>query len=245
MGSDSGCTDKVLHASFPAASPYVTAVGATQLEQGFSDLKTPPKACASQGANFTCASAGTEVSVSFQQAGFTSGGGFSTYTPMPAYQKTAVEGYLKEEASKLPPASYFNRSKRGYPDVAAMGSNFLVYMKPQGGFSLVGGTSASSPTFAGVAAYLNDVSYKAKGKPLGFLNPLLYQMHAEAPAAFTDVTSGDNRCTEGGCLPQCKGYEAAKGWDPVSGLGTPAADQMIAYVKKLVEAKTTTGSVIV
>merc|ERR1711865_333335 len=244
MGSDSGCTDKVLHASFPAASPYVTAVGATQLEQGFSDLKTPPKACASQGAGHKCASAGTEVSVSSQQAGFTSGGGFSTYTPMPAYQKTVVEGYLKEEASKLPPASYFNRSKRAYPDVAAMGSNFLVYMESRGGWSLVGGTSASSPTFAGVAAYLNDLSYKKKGKPLGFLNPLLYKMHQESPEAFTDVTVGDNKCTENGCFSSCKGYMAAKGWDPVTGLGTPVASTMLAYVEKLLTKNTSRVTVV-
>merc|ERR1712217_679615 len=122
------------------------------------------------------------------------------------------------------------------------GNNFLIYMSSMGGWSLVGGTSASSPTFAGVAAYLNDLSYKKTGKPLGFLNPLLYQMHSAVPDAFTDVTIGDNKCTEDGCFASCKGYEAATGWDPVSGLGTPVADKMIAYVKAQLDAK---GSIVV
>jgi tripeptidyl-peptidase-1 len=237
--SDGACTDKVLHASFPASSPYVTAVGATMLQDPQFELQKPPSACSSLGAGYKCASGGTEVSVSAQKAGFTSGGGFSTYTEMPAYQKTAVDEYLSTQASKLPPSSYFNSKNRAYPDVSAMGNNFLIYMASEGGWQPVGGTSASSPTFAGVSAYLNDLSYKVKGKPLGCLNPLLYQMHQASPEAFTDVTIGDNKCTEDGCFASCKGYMAARGWDPVSGLGTPVADKMIAYVSKLLNRNST------
>lgn len=209
-------------------------------------LKSPPPACSAMGAGYACASGGIEVAVSVQQAGFTSGGGFSTYTAMPKYQKAAVAAYLKEE-TKLPPASYFNRSNRGFPDVSAMGNNFLIYMQSEGGWSPVGGTSASTPTFAGISSYLNDLSYKKSGKPLGFLNPLLYQMHAEVPDAFTDVTEGNNICTEDGCSPGCKGYQAAKGWDPVTGLGTPVAEKMITYVSKLLDEslRTTSSDVVV
>merc|ERR1712070_258799 len=113
----------------------------------------------------------------------------------------------------------------------------MGYMQQMGGWTGVGGTSASTPTVAGVSAYLNDLSYSKKGKPLGFLNPLLYKMHAEVPEAFTDVTVGDNKCTEDGCFPSCKGYKATKGWDPVTGLGTPVADKMLAYVEKLLDSK--------
>jgi tripeptidyl-peptidase-1 len=234
--SDGTCTDKKLHASFPGSSPYVTAVGATMLSNPEFKLKNPPAACSAQGAGFECASGGTEVAVSVNEAGFTSGGGFSTYAPMPAYQKKAVAEYLSSGV-KLPPSTYYNNTHRGYPDIAAMGNNFLIYMQTFGGWSGVGGTSASTPTVAGIAAYLNDLSYTKKGKPLGFLNPLLYQMHAEAPEAFTDVTVGDNKCTEDGCFPTCKGYLATKGWDPVTGLGTPVADKMLAYVQKLLDSK--------
>jgi len=120
----------------------------------------------------------------------------------------------------------------------------LIYMQSVGGWSPVGGTSAATPTIAGVAAYLNDLSYRKSGKPLGFLNPLFYQMYAEAPEAFTDVTIGDNRCTEDGCFSTCKGYKAAKGWDPVTGLGTPVADKMLAYVEKLFEKRASSVVVV-
>merc|ERR1712232_527463 len=155
-----------LQASFPASSPYVTAVGATMLQDPEYDLQNPPPACSSQGAQYSCASGGTEVAVSSKQAGFTSGGGFSTYSPMPAYQKPAVDTCLTKMASHLPPTTYFSRNNRAYPDVSAMGDNFLIYMAAEGGWSLVGGTSAAAPTFAGVSAYLNSLSYKKKGKPL-------------------------------------------------------------------------------
>merc|ERR1712216_565635 len=148
------------------------------------------------------------------------------------FQKKVVDTYLTSMADKLPPKSYFNAANRAFPDVSANGNNFLIN---EGGWSLVGGTSASTPTIAGIAARLNDLSYKKTGKPLGFLTQLLYQMYDEAPEAFTDVTAGSNKCTELGCLPSCKGYEASKGWDPVTGLGTPVADKMMAYVEKLLD----------
>merc|ERR1719387_2206778 len=170
--SDPMCSDQKLHSSFPAASPFVTAVGATMLSNPVFSLKNPPPVCTS--GQFQCASGGTEVAVSVNAAGFTSGGGFSTYAPMPSYQKTVVDGYLKSGV-KLPPQSYYNNTHRAYPDIAAMGNNFLIYMQQFGGWTGVGGTSASTPTVAGIAAYLNDLSYSKKGKPLGFLNPLLYQ----------------------------------------------------------------------
>eukprot|EP00966_Prymnesium_polylepis_P301467 6965172-Prymnesium_polylepis.3 len=55
---------------------------------------------------------------------------------------------------------------------------------------------------------------------------LLYKMHASQPSTFTDVTKGDNKCTESGCFASCKGYEATKGWDPVTGLGTPKYNEV-------------------
>merc|ERR1740139_855233 len=109
----------------------------------------------------------------------------------------------------------------------------MIYMSAYGNWSVDGGTSAATPTIAGLVSYLNDLSYRRSGKPLGFLNPLLYQMHAEAPATFTDVTSGDNICTEQGCFASCKGYQTAKGWDPVTGLGTPLVDGMLNYLETL------------
>ncbi|KIK67673.1 hypothetical protein GYMLUDRAFT_787891 [Collybiopsis luxurians FD-317 M1] len=104
----------------------------------------------------------------------------------------------------------FNRSGRAYPDVSAQGLNFRVFIG--GGPFLISGTSASSPTFAGIVALLNDVRLANDLPPLGFLNPLLYKKGIEA---LNDVTIGNN--------PGCgtNGFNATKGWDPVTGLGTP------------------------
>merc|ERR1711865_933940 len=148
-----------------------------------------------------------------------------------------VNEYLAKYSSALPPASYFNASNRAFPDVSANGHNYLVNIGPGTAWQPVGGTSASTPTFAGITSHLNDLSYKKTGEPLGFLNPLLYQMHAAAPKAFTDITAGDNKCTESGCFASCKGYKATAGWDAVTGLGTPVADKMLSYVEKLLNER--------
>jgi tripeptidyl-peptidase-1 len=70
------------------------------------------------------------------------------------------------------------------------------------------------------------------GKPLGFVNPLLYQMWGDQPSAFIDITSGDNACTEQGCncAPGAGGFTAAAGWDPVTGLGSPNFNVMQSYI---------------
>jgi tripeptidyl-peptidase-1 len=65
-------------------------------------------------------------------------------------------------------AGVFNRSGRGYPDVATQGWKFEVYAG--GKLGTVGGTSASSPTFASIVAIVND-RLGALGRPsLGYLN---------------------------------------------------------------------------
>jgi tripeptidyl-peptidase-1 len=55
-------------------------------------------------------------------------------------------------------------------------------------------------------------------------------MAQEHPAAFTDITVGDNICTENGCSPSCTGFLATRGWDPVTGLGTPVYPEIMKYV---------------
>jgi len=134
-------------------------------------------------------------------------------------------------SSVAPPPNKFNNSlQRGYPDVSAVGDRILII--ESGGIQVTAGTSASTPIFAGIVSLLNDYRLGMNLPPLGFLNPLLYQMAAAQPNTFNDVTEGDNKCTSGSC---CKyGFEAGIGWDAVSGLGTPNFDNMLAYVKTLV-----------
>ena len=98
---------------------------------------------------------------------------------------------------------------------------------------LSGGTSQSSPIFAGVVALLNVQYKKLTGNTLGFINPLLYQMWEFNPSAFNDVVSGANICTEEGCAKTCKGFMAASGWDPVTGLGTPNYPSMLEYIEQV------------
>ena len=57
----------------------------------------------------------------------------------------------------------------------------------------------------GLVGLLNSESLAKNGKPLGFLNPLLYTMAKAKPATFIDVTTGSNACTEDGCASSCEG----------------------------------------
>ncbi|KAI0695326.1 subtilisin-like protein [Cerioporus squamosus] len=143
-----------------------------------------------------------EVAVSF------SGGGFSNYFAQPSYQSTAVSTFLTKLGTTN--KGKFNTTGRAYPDVAAQGEGFQVVIG--GRVSSVAGTSASSPTFAGVISLLNDFRLSQNKTSLGFLNPLIYSTGA---AGFNDITSGSN--------PGCgtNGFTAGTGWDPVTGLGTP------------------------
>ena len=151
----------------------------------------------------------------------------------PTYQTTAVSHYLSSGGVPLPPASYYNATGRGYPDIASLGTLIAIYESDAGGIELIGGTSASSPTIAGLMTLLNQLAMKKDNKPLGFLNPLLYQMYAECSTCFRDITVGDNKCTESGCTASCQGYTCAVGWDPVTGLGVPNVSNMLTYVSTM------------
>ncbi|KAI5119608.1 hypothetical protein M0805_005778 [Coniferiporia weirii] len=144
-----------------------------------------------------------EVAVPF------SGGGFSNFFPRPSYQDTVVEAYL----NALPNGTYaglFNPNGRAIPDVSALADNFKIFL--EGEAILIGGTSASSPTFAGFVSLLNDVRLSNGLPSLGFLNPFIY---SKGQTGFNDITVGNN--------PGCgtEGFNATKGWDPITGFGTP------------------------
>jgi tripeptidyl-peptidase-1 len=110
---------------------------------------------------------------------------------------------------KLPNATYWDNTGRGLPDVSAVGVDFDVVIA--GVTQGVSGTSASTPTVAGIIGLINDKRMSAGQAALGFLNPFLYQN----PGAFRDILLGYN---DGGDILQPAFY-AAKGWDPVTGLG--------------------------
>ncbi|KAH9913299.1 peptidase S8/S53 domain-containing protein [Fomitopsis serialis] len=139
-----------------------------------------------------------------------SGGGFSSVFARPAYQASAVAGYLDYLGDAN--AGLYNASGRAFPDVAAYSVNFdVVYGGAEGP---INGTSCAGPTFANVISLLNDELIAAGRPVLGFLNPWLYSM---AKSALTDVTVGNNYA----CSNFTTGFNATVGWDAVTGLGTP------------------------
>ena len=101
-------------------------------------------------------------------------------------------------------------------------------------WNLFDGTSASAPVWAGLVTLLNGERLAAGKSRLGFLPPMLYAFGATSPDGFTDITDGDNSCTRGDGRADadcCKfGFAAARGWDPVTGLGTPRYEALKAYV---------------
>ncbi|KAF3901965.1 Aorsin [Orbilia brochopaga] len=159
-------------------------------------------------------SVGGTFGVSPEKAVGFSSGGFSNYFPRPTYQDEAVGAFLAAKGDAQQFAQYFNATGRGFPDVAAQGQQFHVYVS---GFDqLVSGTSASSPAFAAVIALWNSIRVKDGKRPLGFLNPLIY---STGKNVFTDIVAGTSR----GCTGTITGagWKAVAGWDPVTGLGTP------------------------
>ena len=136
-----------------------------------------------------------------------SGGGLSAYEKIPAYQ----DGFNKH-------------TKRGIPDVAMVAdpnTGVNVYdsfgYSGQKGFFILGGTSVSAPMFAGVLALANQ------GRKNKLKNADI-ELYALAKAHYTqyfhDITSGNN----GTCGATCN---ASKGYDYVTGLGSPIANKLI------------------
>ena len=157
-----GFFKKKYHPDFPAANPYITAVGGTDF------LKA--------------GEIGEETSWS------ESGGGFSDQFDIPDWQADAVAGY--KSSANLPTASLYSDTGRGYPDIAALGGQVNTYCvaTSSSSFQGVAGTSASCPVASGIFAKLNGIRLSAGKAPLGWLNPFIYQNGD----AFNDVTTGNN-----------------------------------------------------
>lgn len=187
-----------LYPSWPASSPWVTSVGATR---------------------FIGQKVGNEQMASDQ---FGSGGGFSTMfnRSLASWQESVVTAYLAD-APGLPPNGSFPPGGRATPDVSALGEGYMTIIG--GRAQPIGGTSASTPFFAGLVSLLNEARQQKDGKPMGFLNPWLYQH----PEAFTDITKGSNKIGRGEFKLKY-GFNCTKGWDPVTGLGTPIFSKMLA-----------------
>lgn len=192
-------TSYIKSVSSPASDPLVTAVGGTQLH---ADLKTGKYH--------------DEIAWNETNFGAGTGGGYSTIYKRPAYQG----GVVKNKG-------------RGVPDVAydaAIDYGVLVNVSVipggrQGGYwHIFGGTSASSPQWAGLIALADQLG----GHRVGFINDTLYKIGRTPLYQVTlhDITQGDNSFTfadANGNPVTIEGYNATKGWDATTGWGSPIA----------------------
>ena len=181
-------------------------------------------------------SVGATTHTAPEKAVYFSSGGFSDLWARPKWQEEAVSEYLEILGDRW--SGLFNPKGRAFPDVTAQGRNYAIYDK--GSLTSVDGTSCSAPAFAGVIALLNDARLKVNKPPMGFLNPWLY---STGRAGLKDIVDGgstgcDGNSRFGGAKngsPSIPGasWNATKGWDPVSGLGSPN----FATMRKLANAE--------
>lgn len=200
-GSDDQVGDGHAHVDFPSSSPYVLAVGGTTLKRSATGVVTETAWKDGDGLR--------------QDNGGSTGGGVSTYFDRPSWQTASIDS--------VNPGSIDGRI---VPDVAADASantGYWMVVDGQGGAS--GGTSASAPLWASLIALLNA----GLGKPVGYLNPLLYQAGTDGKTlgetACRDITSGNNSTASIG------GYSAGPGYDAVTGWGVPIGTALLNGLK--------------
>jgi kumamolisin len=199
-GSTDGVTDGLNHVDFPASSPNVLACGGTQL--------------VSSGNSITSETVWNELA---NNEGAT-GGGISDVFPLPSWQNGA---------GVSPSANPNKNVGRGVPDVTGDADPTTGYVtRVDGSPDVIGGTSAVAPLWAGLIALINQ----SIGKPVGFINPLLYQ-DAGTARDLNDITSGNNGA-----------YAAGPGWDACSGLGSPIGTQVAAALGAPSEQAIKTGT---
>jgi len=199
-GSQDQLDDGHAHVDFPAGSPYVLACGGTTLQ--LSGDAITGEVVWNEGSR--------------AEGGGATGGGVSEMNALPAWQEGIVPVSVNPTHTR----------GRGVPDVAGNADGRTGYTILVDGEVVqgVGGTSAVSPLWAGLIARVNQQI----GKPVGFINPLLYK--APVGASLRDITVGTNDPT-GGVIGA---YHAQSGWDACTGWGTPDG-------ARLLTALTTTG----
>lgn len=133
------------------------------------------------------------------------GGGVSVVFPLPEWQQ-------QSGVPKAPNGS----AGRGVPDVAGDADPLTGYrVLVDGEAQVIGGTSAVAPLWAALIARCNQ----KLGGPLGDVHAAFYQIGEKA---FRDITQGNNGA-----------YQAAVGWDPCTGLGSPNGSALLAALATL------------
>jgi subtilase family serine protease len=227
---------------WPASSPYVTAVGGTQLQYGWTWNPTsdiPFLASGDFNPSYWAYVSGGNLNAVWNESWLpaASGGGPSALYARPPWQNS-VAGVIGGNA-------------RGVPDLAwnaAVNGGVLVYITafPQAqraGWHIYGGTSAASPQVAALTALAEQERAAANKPPLGNIDPLIYA-HS---SWFTDVAPVTEGTAQSGQLVNNRewdyngdgnavtpdavlGWPVLSGYDMTTGLGTPNAP---AYVSGL------------
>jgi hypothetical protein len=226
-----------LAVSFPASSPYVTAVGGTQMAPGTfaagtSNYWDPPPGNGLDAVN-SLISYVPEVVWNEDSTTYgivASGGGISSVFTRPSWQ-TGVPG-IPSGGYRLVPdiALQASVSSPGYvictddPDIVGSLTDCSSGLKASNGsYVLTGGTSFGAPIFASFLVGLNQYLMSSG---LGNINPALYSLAAQPAtynSVFHDITSGTTACAigDGNCgTPGTTGYAATTGYDMATGLGS-------------------------
>jgi subtilase family serine protease len=219
----------------PASVPYVTGMGGTEFNEGsgtYWETATTSDVLTS-ALSYIPEMVWNDTSNSLNTSGqlAAGGGGASAFFPKPTWQTgTGVPNDGQRDVPDLSlNASPFHD---GYL-ICVQGSCVNGFRESNNDLSVVGGTSAAAPTFAGIVALINQ-HVKSTPPGQGNINPILYSMAGTSPTAFHDITVGNNivPCTEGttDCpttAPFQIGYSAGVGYDQASGLGSVDAYNLV------------------
>ncbi len=247
-----------LAVDFPASSPFVTGIGGTMFNDTDANwLSITPSATTAD--QVTSALGYIPETVWNEYSYFKSiaagGGGASLYFAKPSWQ--VGTGVPADSSRDVPDISlHAALSNVGYIyciPIVAGDPNATVdsctngFRDSLGNISRVGGTSAGTPSFAGILALVEQKLGETNG--LGNINPILYGLGGTA--AFHDITTGSNSspCAHGS--PDCQtatsiGYSAAPGYDLATGLGSIDATNLANTWSSAVAAggSSTTGTAV-
>jgi len=223
-----------LAVDYPASSPEVTGVGGTTFDEGGNtaaywlggknsgaDVVSSAKQYIPEVAwNDTGMASGSSGTIGLSA----SGGGRSSQFGKPGWQTgPGVPGdnarYVPDVAVAADPEHdgylYCTTDSAGHGTCANGFRQVSTDPKVNGTLTVAGGTSFSSPVFAGILTLVADQTGQSA---LGNANPQLYQLAATSPSPFHDIVSGNNMVpTSSGTTI---GYSAGPGYDPVTGLGS-------------------------
>ena len=222
-----------LAVDFPASSPYVTGVGGTMFNEtsGVTYWNTTNGTDSGSAVSYIPEAVWNETNLGEGIAA--GGGGASAYFVKPAWQ---IGTGVPSDSSRDVPDISFNAaaSHDGYLFCQG-GFCTSGYRNAAGNLDVVGGTSVSTPAFAGILALLEE---KLQAK-VGQANPTIYALADSSyyTSVFHDVTTGTNEvpCTLG--TPNCTtvvtpcdtltntgngciGYSAGAGYDEATGWGS-------------------------